>query len=87
MSLKLCPQSNVGTLEELRMTLSYEGDYVVEEVMWLFFFQALSIGFILLGENRMLDLYARVPGFHRQYLSLLAADIQLLGISHQLIKF
>lgn len=49
-----------------------------------FFFQALSIGFILLGENRMLDLYARVPGFHRQYLSLL--DIQLLGISNQLIK-
>lgn len=48
------------------------------------FFQALSIGFILLGENRMLDLYAREPGFHRQYLSLL--DIQLLGISHQLIK-
>lgn len=86
MSLKLFPQSNVGTLEELRMTLSYEGDYVVEAVMW-HFFQALSIGFILLGENRMLDLYARVPGFHRQYLSLLAADIQLLGISHQLIKF
>lgn len=76
MSLKLFPQSNVGTLEELRMTLSYEGDY--------FFFQALSIGFILLGENRMLDFYARVPGFHRQYLSLL--DVQLLGISHQLIK-
>lgn len=84
MSLKLFPQSNVGTLEELRMTLLHEGDYVVEAVMWLFFFQALSIGFILLGENRMLDLYARVPGFHRQYLSLL--DIQLLGISHQLIK-
>lgn len=83
MSLKLFPQSNVGTLEELRMTLFYEGDYVVEAVMW-HFFQALSIGFILLGENRMLDLYARVPGFHRQYLSLL--DIQLLGISHQLIK-
>lgn len=83
MSLKLFPQSNVGTLEELRMTLSYEGDYVVEEVTW-HFFQALSIEFILLGENRMLDLYARVPGFHRQYLSLL--DVQLLGISHQLIK-
>lgn len=81
MSLKLFPQSKVGTLEELRMTLSYEGDYVVEAVMW-HFFQALSIRFILLGKNRMLDLYARVPGFHRQYL----ADIQLLGISHQLIK-
>lgn len=84
MSLKLLPQSNVGTLKELRMTLSYEGDYVVEAVMWHFFFQAFSIGLILLGENRMLDLYAREPGFHRQYLSLL--DIQLLGISHQLIK-
>lgn len=84
MSLKLLPQSNVGTLKELRMTLSYEGDYVVEEVMWHFFFQALSIGLILLGENRMLYMYARVLGFHRQYLSLL--DIQLLGISHQLIK-
>lgn len=84
MSLKLFPRSNVGTLEELRMTLLHEGDYVVEAVMWLFFFQALSFGFILLGENRMLDLYARVPGFHRQYLSLL--DIQLLGISNQLIK-
>lgn len=81
MSLKLFPQSKVGTLEELRMTLSYEGDYVVEAVMW-HFFQALSIRFILLGKNRKLDLYARVPGFHRQYL----AEIQLLGISHQLIK-
>lgn len=62
----------------LRRRLCSRGGYVA------FFFQALSIGFILLGENRMLDLYARVPGFHRQYLSLL--DIQLLGISHQLIK-